>query len=81
MRLMNTLDPKITVATGTIMSLGGTSVFHGKPIPTQYIRVTLEKVSLNQPLMVPVEDAEQVTLQDPIGSSVLWSRELTSLEK
>ena len=80
-RLSNTLYPEINVASETVMALWGAGVFHGKPIPPQYLRVTLEKVSLNQPLMVPVEQVEQVTLEDAMGSSVLWARELTILEK
>lgn len=79
-KLSNTLYPEITVASGTILGLGGAGVFHGRPIPPQYVRITLEKVHLNQPLMVPVEQADLVTLEDAVGSSVLWSRELTSLE-
>ena len=69
-----------TVANGTIIALGGASVFHGKPIPLQYVRVTLDKVFVNQPLMVLVEEAEQVNLEDAIVSNVLWARKLTSLE-
>lgn len=64
------------IAKGTIIGLGGSGVFHHRPIPPEYIRVNLNAVSVNEPLLVPVEEAEQENLRDALGSSVLWLKEL-----
>ena len=75
--IADTLNPNAKVATGTVMSLAGQGQFHNRPIPPGFVRVTLEKVDVNIPLMIPVEDAEQVNLEDALGSSVLWLKGLT----
>ena len=81
MWLGDTLDPTTRVAAGKIAGLGGTGVFHHRPIPAEYVRVNLEEVFMNIPLMVPVQDADQVTLEDARGSSVLWFSGLTTVQK
>ena len=75
--LGDTLDPESRVATGKVMSLGGQGMFHNRPVPSEYIRVNLESVMVNIPLMIPVDEADQSNLNDAIGSSVLWFKGLT----
>lgn len=79
--LADTLDPERRVASGRVLALGGEGLFHTRPIPPQYIRVNLEKVIEDLPLMVPVEEAEQANLSDALGSSVLWFKGLTFLDE
>ncbi|KAG0597117.1 hypothetical protein M758_UG312400 [Ceratodon purpureus] len=79
--LADTLDPRRRVATGIVMALGGNGMFHNRPIPSQCIRVTLEKEIVDLPLMVPVVEADHATLSDAVGSSVLWYRGLTFVEQ
>ena len=55
-------------------------MFHNRPIPSHYVRVTLENVIEDLPLLVPVVEAEQATLSDAVGSSVLWFKGLMFLE-
>lgn len=74
-------DESIQVATGTVIGLGGQGVFHTRPIPEEYVRVNLEDVYKNTPLLFPVEDADQLNLEDARGSSVLWYTELTSIRE
>ena len=69
------------LATGTVMSFGGEGKFHNRSIPPQYVRVNLEKVDVNVPLLVPVEEADQTFLEDAIGSSVLWLKDLIFPQK
>ena len=69
----------IRVATGTVIGLGGHGVFHTRPIPQDFVRVNIEEVIANIPLMCPVEDADQFNLEDERGSSVLWYAGLTSI--
>lgn len=78
--LKGKVHAEATVAKGTIIGLGGSGVFHHRPIPPEYVRVNLSSVSANEPLLVPVEEAEQENLSDALGSSVLWLRELTIRE-
>ena len=68
------------VANGTIIALGGSATFHHRPIPPEYVRVNLNSVSVNEPLLVLVEEAEQENLSDALGSSVLWLLDLTNRE-
>ena len=75
--LGNPANLKVRVGSGRVSSIGGNGQFHHRLIPTQYVRVNLESVEVNTALMVPVEEADQVNLVDAMGSSVLWSRELT----
>ena len=63
------------------MAKGGEGTFHCCPIPQHYVRVNVEAVMVNHPLMVPVEEAEQFNLSDALGSSVLWVKNLTFLRK
>ena len=65
------------VAFGTVMCLGGEGSFHNRPIPPNYVRVNLERVAVNLPLLIPVEEADQANLVDAVGSSVLWKKDLT----
>ena len=65
------------VGTGSIMTLRGHGSFQNRPIPHDYIRVTLETVTVNVPLVIPVTDAVQENLDDAKGSSVLWLKQLT----
>ncbi|KAG0573347.1 hypothetical protein KC19_VG170400 [Ceratodon purpureus] len=76
-RLADKSDVNITVGTGQASGLGDSGMFHNRPIPFQHIRVNINTVALNVPLCVPVEEAEQYTLEDAMGSSVLWPRRLT----
>ncbi|KAG0555026.1 hypothetical protein KC19_12G137900 [Ceratodon purpureus] len=76
-RLADKADKNITVGTGQISGLGEGGMFHNRPIPFQHIRVNLDIVDVNVPLFVPVEEADQYTLEDAIGSCVLWPKELT----
>lgn len=78
--MADTLDPSSRVAAGTVQSLGGHGLFHNRPIPAEYVRVNLEDVFVNIPLMIPVEDADQVNLEDARGSSVLWFGGLTIVQ-
>ena len=71
----------IRVATGVVIGMGGSGVFHNRPIPPKFVRVELKTVGVNVPLLVPVEEAEQENLNDAVGSSVLWLEHLTILEK
>ena len=79
--MRDTEDGNIEVATGTVIGLGGQGVFHTRPIPEDYIRVDIEEVFKNIPLMFPVEDADQLNLDDARGSSVLWHVALTSAKQ
>ena len=79
--LADKVDPKTTVGTGQVCGLGDGGMFHNRPIPAQYVRVNVETVSVNVPLFVSVEFADQTNLQDAIGSSVLWPRGLTFRKK
>ena len=79
--MADTLDRDARVATGTVIGLGGRGVFHNRSIPPKYVRVNVEEVFVDIPLMIPVEDAEQMTLNDARGSSVLWFKELTFLKE
>ena len=79
--LADTLDPRRRIATGIVMALGGNGMFHNCPIPSHCIRVTLEKVIVNLPLMVSVVEEDQTTLTDVVCSSVLWYRGLTFVEQ
>lgn len=65
------------MAAGIVMGLGGEGAFHNRPIPPQYVRVNLEDVMVDLPLMIPIEEAEQANLNDAVGSSVLWLKGLT----
>lgn len=80
MWLADTLDPGRRVATGVVMSLGGNGMFHNRPIPPHCVRVILDNVIEDLPLMVPVVEADQATLSDAIGSSLLWFSSLTFLD-
>lgn len=79
--LAHSENPETRVAMGTVVGIAGTGVFHCRPIPAKFVRVELKTVSSNVPLMIPVEEAEQENLNDAVGSSVLWSEDLTFLEK
>jgi hypothetical protein len=79
--LADTLDPAACVATGTVLGLVGHGAFHNRPIPLQYVRVNVEEVLVNLPLMIPVEEADQANLNDARGSSVLWFRGLTFVQE
>ena len=81
MWLADPLDPTTKVGDGTVQSVGGKGSFHGRPIPHQYVRVNLETVVVDLPLMVHVEDADQANLTDALGSSVLWFKGLTFLQE
>ena len=81
MWLADTLDRDARVAMGTVIGLGGHGVFHNRSIPPKYVRVNLEEVMVDIPLMILVEEAEQMTLNDARGSCVLWFEELTFLEE
>ena len=70
-------DRKRRVATGTVLEVGANGRFHNRPIPPQHVRINLEHVVMNIPLMVPVDEADQVLLADAMGSSVLWPKDLT----
>ena len=72
-------NPKREVGIGTVMSVGGHGSFHNMHIPPDYIRITLEAVTVNVPLLVPVTNAEQENIDDAKGSSVLWLKRLTYL--
>ena len=72
---------EMEVAKGTVISLGGQGAFHNRPIPQDYVRINLEGVTVNVPLLVPVIEAKQESLQDAAGSSVLWLKQLTYLCK
>ena len=63
------------------MAMGRNNMFYNRPIPSHSIRVTLEKVIEDLPLKVSVVEANQATLSDAVGSSVLWFRGLTFLEQ
>ena len=67
-------DESSKAASGRVVALGGNGVFHHRVIPPHYVRVHLQLVVLNVPLMVPVEEADQATLSDALESSVLWSK-------
>ncbi|KAG0574908.1 hypothetical protein KC19_VG301700 [Ceratodon purpureus] len=75
--LADTLNPRRRVATGVVMSLGGNGMFHNRPITAHCVRVTLETVLEKVLLMVSVEDADQATLHDAVGSNILWFGGLT----
>ena len=80
--LSDSRNPLDRVANGTVIGVGGSgSLFHNRPIPADYLRVNLHSVSVNVPLMVTVEDAEQTYLEDALGSSVLWLKSSTFLDK
>ena len=68
------------VATGSVNALGGSGVFHHRPIPPQFLCVDLHSVAVNAPLMVPVEEADEENLNDALGSSILWAKALTFLQ-
>ncbi|KAG0565563.1 hypothetical protein KC19_8G200000 [Ceratodon purpureus] len=70
-------DSKTLVATGQVSAIADGGMFHNRPIPIQYVRVNVESVAINVPLYVPVEDADQNTMTDALGSSVLWPKRLT----
>ena len=55
--LGDTVDAHVRVGRGTVMSLGGSGLFHNRPIPPEYVRVNLEEVLVDLPLMIPVEAA------------------------
>ena len=69
------------MGSGTVLLVGGQGLFHNRPIPPQYVRVMLENVEVNLPLMIPVEDADQASLNDAVGSSVLWFKGLVFLQE
>jgi len=52
-------------------------VFHNRPIAKKCIRVTVEEVQENIPLLISVPEAEQVNLAHAAGSSVLWLKRFT----
>ncbi|KAG0596133.1 hypothetical protein M758_UG227200 [Ceratodon purpureus] len=79
--LADTLDFERKVARGRVMALGGEGLFHNRRISQQYLRVNLEEVNEDIPLMVPVEEADQSILRDALGSTVLWFKGLTFLDK
>ena len=68
---------EMEVGRGTVISLGGQGSFHNRPIPLEYVRINLEGVTVNVPLLVPVSEADQENLADAAGSSVLWLKQLT----
>ena len=78
--LADTLNPDSRVARGTVMGMSGVGLFHNCAILPKYVRVNLHSVDVNIPLMIPVEDAEQVNLKDALGSSVHWFESLTFFE-
>ena len=80
-RLANTLQLNREVAKGTVMEMGGQGLFHNRPISPQDVRVNLNSVLLNIPLLVPVEEADQVNIEDAVGSGVLWPRRLIILRE
>ena len=73
-------DKTAKVAKGRVQGLAGHGLFHTRPIPAGYVRVNLEQILVNIPLVFPVEAADQVNLEDARGSSVLWYAALTFLE-
>ena len=79
--LADNLDLLLRVGAGTVLSVGGEGMFHNRPIPSRYLRVNLEEVIVDFPLMVPVEQADQANLSDALGSSVLWLKELVFLRQ
>ena len=76
MWLADPLDSNVRIGSGTVLSIGGAGLFHNRTIPPQYLRVNLEEVIVDLPLMIPVEEVDQLTLNDAIGSSVLWFKGL-----
>ena len=72
-------DKNIKVATGTVIGLAGHGVFHTRPVPEDYVRINVEEIFKDIPLMYPVEAADQFNLEDARGSSVLWYAGLTSV--
>ena len=75
--IANKDDRTVSVGRGRVSALGGAGMFHLKPIPVDYVRVDLETVLVNTSLLVPVDIADQNTLDDALGSAVLWLRNLT----
>ena len=76
-KLSDPANPKAHVGSGRIAGFGGEGLFHNRPIPKKYLRINLESVEVNVPLIVPNEEADQSNLEDALGSSVLWLRDLT----
>ena len=70
-------ESNILVATGQVSGLADGGMFHNRPIPKKYVRINVESVAVNVPLYVPVDEADQTTLTDALGSSVLWPTRLT----
>lgn len=79
--LGDTVDPGIHVGAGTVLSTGGRGMFHNRPVPPEYVRINLEEVLVDLPLMIPVEEADMVNLSDAKGSSVLWFKGLVFLQE
>ena len=53
------MNQETAIAKGTVIALGGCGVFHHRPFPVEYAGVNLNSVSVKEPLMVSVEEAEQ----------------------
>ncbi|KAG0573579.1 hypothetical protein KC19_VG190300 [Ceratodon purpureus] len=60
-------DSKVSVGRGRVFVAGGFGLFHHKPIRLEYVRVDLEIVLENTPLLVPVHGADQVTFENYKG--------------
>ena len=75
--LADKVDSRVLVASGQVSGLGNGGMFHNRPIPNQFARVNIDRVDVNMPLYVPVEEADQTFLKDAEGSSVLWPQSLT----
>lgn len=73
--LANVNDVLERVATATVFV--NQSSFHYKPIEDAFVRLTINKVHVNVPLLKPVDDAEEYYLADAVGESVLWMKKLT----
>lgn len=63
-----------------VMSMGGHEMFHSCSIAPKYVQVNIDEVLVNLPLMIPAEEDKYVTLNDALGSSVLWFQGLTALK-